>query len=82
MAEKNQRTRLDDTVRTEQLKLVFAQAPLAIIISPVAAVTLALGIWQVADHGAAIAWVLVIRGWPSFEWAWSSFSKGAGPLSP
>ena len=67
MAEKNQRTRLDDTVRTEQLKLVFAQAPLAIIISPVAAVTLAIGIWQVADHGAAIAWVLVITGMAIFR---------------
>jgi diguanylate cyclase (GGDEF)-like protein len=60
MAEKDQTTRLDDTIRSEQLKLVFAQAPLAIIISPVAATTLAIGIWQVADHGAAIVWVLVI----------------------
>jgi diguanylate cyclase (GGDEF)-like protein len=60
MAEKDQTTRLDDTIRSEQLKLVFAQAPLAIIISPVAATTLAIGMWQVADHGSAIVWVLVI----------------------
>ena len=60
MAEEDQTTRLDDTIRSEQLKLVFAQAPLAIIISPMAATTLAIGIWQVADHGSAIVWVLVI----------------------
>jgi predicted signal transduction protein with EAL and GGDEF domain len=60
MAEKDQKTRLDDIIRSEQLKLVFAQAPLAIIISPVAATTLAIGIWQVADHGSAIVWILVI----------------------
>ncbi len=60
MAKKDQTTRLDDTTRSRQLKLVFAQAPLAIVISPLAATTLAIGIWQVADHGFAIAWVLVI----------------------
>ncbi len=60
MAKKDQTTRLDDTIRSRQLKLVFAQAPLAIVISPLAATTLAIGIWQVADHGFAIAWVLVI----------------------
>ena len=60
MAEEDQTTRLDDTIRSEQLKLVFAQAPLAIIISPMAATTLAIGIWQVADHRSAIVWVLVI----------------------
>ena len=60
MAEKDQKTRLDDTIRSEQLKLVYAQAPLAIVISPMAATTLAVGIWQVADRVSAIAWVLVI----------------------
>ncbi len=60
MAEKDQKTRLDDTIRSEQLKLVYAQAPLAIVISPLAATTLAVGIWQVADRVSAIAWVLVI----------------------
>ncbi len=60
MAKKDQTTRLDDTIRSHQLKLVFAQAPLAIVISPLAATTLAIGIWQVADHGSAIVWVLVI----------------------
>ena len=45
MAEEDQTTRLDDTIRSEQLKLVFAQAPLAIIISPMAATTLAIGIY-------------------------------------
>ena len=60
MAEKDQTTRLDDTIRSEQLQLVFAQAPLAIVISPFAAATLAIGIWQVTDHGFTIAWVAVI----------------------
>ena len=50
----------DDTIRDEQLKLVFAQAPLAIVASPMAAAALSVGIWEVADHGLAVAWVLVI----------------------
>ena len=60
MAEKDETAGLDDSIRSEQLKLVYAQAPLAIIISPMAATTLAIGIWQVADHGSVIAWVVVL----------------------
>ena len=60
MADEDQTARLDDTIRSEQLKLVYAQAPLAIVVSPMAAATLTIGIWQVADHGSAIVWVLVI----------------------
>ena len=60
MAEQDRTTPLDDSMRSEQLKLVFAQAPLAIVMSPLVAITLAIGIWQVADHGSAIAWVLVV----------------------
>ena len=60
MAEKDKTAGLDDSIRSEQLKLVYAQAPLAIIISPMAATTLAIGIWQVADHGSVIAWVVVL----------------------
>jgi len=60
MAEKDKTAGLDDSIRGEQLKLVYAQAPLAIIISPMAATTLAIGIWQVADQGSVIAWVVVL----------------------
>ena len=69
MAKKDQTTGLDDTIRSEQLKLVFAQAPLAIVISPMAATTLAIGIWQVADHGAVIAWVALIASMALFRLA-------------
>jgi len=60
MAEEEQTTRLDDTIRDEQLKLVFAQAPLAIVVSPLVATTLAIGLWQVVDHGPVMIWVGVI----------------------
>ncbi len=60
MAEEDRAKQEDDTVRDEQLKLVFAQAPVAIVASPMAATALSIGIWEVADHGLAISWVLVI----------------------
>ena len=60
MAEEDQAKREDDVVRDEQLKLVFAQAPLAIVASPLAATALSIGIWEVADQRLAIAWVMVI----------------------
>ena len=62
MAEENKTTRPGDAIRDEQLKLVFAQAPLAIIISPMVATTLAIGLWQVVDHGSVMIWVGIIRG--------------------
>jgi diguanylate cyclase (GGDEF)-like protein len=60
MAEEDQATRLDDTIREEQTRLVFAQAPLAIVASPLAATALSIAIWEVVDPGLAIAWVVVI----------------------
>ena len=60
MAEADLTRREDDTIRDEQLKLVFAQAPLAIVASPLAATALAIGIWEVANQDLAIAWVAVI----------------------
>jgi hypothetical protein len=60
MAEEDLTRREDDTIRDEQLKLVFAQAPLAIVASPLAATALAIGIWEVANQDLAIAWVAVI----------------------
>ncbi len=60
MAEEDLKRHQDDTIRDEQLKLVFAQAPLAIIASPLAATALSIGIWEVANQGLAIAWVSVI----------------------
>ena len=69
MAEEDQAKREDDTIRDERLKLVFAQAPLAIIASPMAATALTIGIWEVADHDLAIAWVLVIASIALFRFA-------------
>ena len=60
MAEEDQATVLDETVREEQLKLLFAQAPWAIITSPLAAAALAIAISDVVDGGLLVAWVVVI----------------------
>ena len=60
MAEKDQATRLDETVRQDQLKLLFEQAPWAIITSPLAASALAIAIWDVVDGGLVLAWVAVV----------------------
>ena len=69
MAEEDEAKQEDDTMRDEQLKLVFAQAPLAIVASPMAATALSIGIWQVANHGLAIAWVMVIASIALFRMA-------------
>jgi diguanylate cyclase (GGDEF)-like protein len=60
MAEKDQATRLDETVRGDQLRLLFEQAPWAIITSPLAASALAIAIWDVVDGGLVVAWVVVV----------------------
>ena len=60
MAEDEQTTRLKGTMRDEHLKLLFAQAPLSIILSPIAAAALALAILEVVDGRFLFAWVVVI----------------------
>jgi diguanylate cyclase (GGDEF)-like protein len=49
-------------MRDEHLKLLFAQAPLSIILSPIVAAALALAIWDVVDGRFLFAWVTVITG--------------------
>ncbi len=60
MAEKEQITHLKDTIREEQLEVFFAQAPLAIVLSPMAAAILVGAIWEVVDRNLAIWWVVVV----------------------
>ena len=60
MAEEEQTTRLKGTMRDEHLKLLFAQAPLSIILSPIVAAALALAILEVVDGRFLAAWVVVI----------------------
>lgn len=60
MAGQDQTTRLDDAFEEEQLELLFAQAPWAIITSPLAAATLAIALWDVVDGSWLIAWVAII----------------------
>lgn len=60
MAEEKDTEGLDDAFQEEQLKLLFAQAPWAIITSPLAAVILSIAIWDVVDSGRLIAWVTII----------------------
>ena len=61
MAEEKRKAGLGgEAIREEQLELLFAQAPLAIIISPVASLALAIAIWDVVDHNRAITWVAVL----------------------
>ena len=60
MAEDEEATRLRGTMRDEHLQLLFAQAPLSIILSPVVAAALALAILEVVDGRFVFAWVMVI----------------------
>ena len=61
MAEEAQKSYADGTaIQEEQLQLLFSQAPLAIILSPVAAVVLSLAIWEVVDRRLAIIWIGVV----------------------
>ena len=61
MAEEAQKSYADGTaIQEEQLQLLFSQAPLAIILSPVAAVVLSLAIWEVVDRRLAIIWIVVV----------------------
>ena len=60
MVEDEQATRMKGTMRDEHLKLLFAQAPLSIILSPIAAAALALAILEVVDGRFLFAWVVVI----------------------
>ncbi len=60
MAEKEQITHLKDTIREERLEVFFAQAPLAIILSPMAAAILVGAIWEVVERDLAISWVVVV----------------------
>ena len=55
-----QSTGIADTIRDEQLELLFAQAPLAIVLSPLAAAALTVAIWDVVNHTFAIGWVVLI----------------------
>ena len=47
-------------IREEQLELLFAQSPMAIVTSPLAAAALSMAIWEVVDRGLAITWVGVV----------------------
>jgi len=60
MAEDEQAKRLKGTMQDEHLKLLFAQAPLSTILSPIAAAALALAILEVVDGRFLFAWVVVI----------------------
>ena len=60
MAEEEQKAHLRGTMRDEYLKLLFAQAPLSIILSPIIAAALALAILEVVDGRFLFAWVGVI----------------------
>lgn len=55
-----QSTGIADTIRDEQLEFLFAQAPLAIVLSPLAAAALTVAIWDVVNHTFAIGWVVLI----------------------
>ena len=60
MAEEEQTKRLKGTLRDEYLELLFAQAPLSIVLSPIVASALALAIWEVVDGRFLFAWVVII----------------------
>ena len=60
MAEEEQQKRPKGALRDEYLKLLFAQAPLAIVLSPIIAAALALAIWDVVDGRFLFAWVVII----------------------
>ncbi len=61
MAEEGQKSHLDRaTIQEEHLQLLFAQAPLAIILSPVTAAVLSMAIWEVVDRRSAVIWVGVV----------------------
>ena len=61
MAEEAQKSQAGGaTIQEEQLQLLFAQAPMAIILSPVAAVVLSIAIWEVVDRRLAVIWIGII----------------------
>ena len=62
MAEEEQTAPLKGALRDEYLKLLFAQAPLSIILSPIVAAALALAILEVVDGRHLFAWVMTITG--------------------
>ena len=69
MAEEGQIARPGDAFREEELELLYTQATLPIIASPLAAALLASAIWEVGDGVWLVAWVGIIASISLFRTA-------------
>ena len=82
MAEEGQIARPGDAFREEELELLYAQATLPIIASPLAAALLAIAIWEVGDGSWLVAWVAIIASISLFRTALVvTFNKRRGSFS-
>ena len=58
---------LEHRIRTETVRIVFAQSPAPIVISPLVAATMAWALWDVTEHARLTLWVALLAVFAAFR---------------